>query len=87
MLHGPAAGLALLEPLDADARLRGHYRLDAVRAHLYERAGDHATVVVVAGQQVGVRALGHDGAVVQQHDVVGVVEPERGDGHDDNGRR
>lgn len=38
MVQGPEAGLALLEPLDA--RLAGHYRLDAVRAHLHERAGD-----------------------------------------------
>ena len=42
MVHGPAAGLALLETLDADARLAGHHRLDAVRAHLLEMAGDHA---------------------------------------------
>ena len=40
MVHGPAAGLALIAPLDADARVRGHYRLDAVRGHLYEMAGD-----------------------------------------------
>ncbi len=40
MVHGPAAGLTLLDGLDADARLRGHHRLDAVRAHLLERAGD-----------------------------------------------
>jgi RNA polymerase sigma factor (sigma-70 family) len=40
MVHGPAAGLALLEALDADARMTGHHRLDAVRAHLLERAGE-----------------------------------------------
>lgn len=40
MVHGPAVGLELLEALDTDARLGGHYRLDAVRAHLLERAGD-----------------------------------------------
>lgn len=40
MVHGPAAGLDLLKPLDADIRLAGHYRLDAVRGHLYEMAGD-----------------------------------------------
>jgi RNA polymerase sigma factor (sigma-70 family) len=39
MTHGPAAGLKLLAVLDADPRLAGHYRLDAVRGHLYERAG------------------------------------------------
>ncbi len=38
MVHGPAEGLTLLEALDE--RLPGHYRLDAVRAHLFEMAGD-----------------------------------------------
>jgi RNA polymerase sigma factor (sigma-70 family) len=38
MAHGPAAGLKLLEPLDEP--LAGHYRLDAVRGHLFEMAGD-----------------------------------------------
>jgi predicted RNA polymerase sigma factor len=45
MVHGPATGLALLQELDGDARLAGHYRLDAVRAHLHERAGDHAAAL------------------------------------------
>jgi RNA polymerase sigma factor (sigma-70 family) len=40
MVHGPAAGLELLKPLDADPRLANHHRLAAVRGHLYERAGD-----------------------------------------------
>jgi len=40
MVHGPRAGLELLKTLDADERLAGHYRIDAVRAHLLERAGD-----------------------------------------------
>ncbi|MDT4987046.1 MAG: hypothetical protein QOI74_1140, partial [Micromonosporaceae bacterium] len=43
MVAGPAAGLALLDPLDGS--LAGHYRLDAVRAHLYEMAGDPAAAV------------------------------------------
>ncbi len=42
MVHGPQAGLELLRPLDADDRVAGHHRLDAVRAHLLELAGDHA---------------------------------------------
>jgi RNA polymerase sigma factor (sigma-70 family) len=42
MVHGPTAGLELLEALDRDRRLAGHYRLDSVRGHLLERAGDHA---------------------------------------------
>jgi RNA polymerase sigma factor (sigma-70 family) len=41
MVEGPAAGLALLAPLDSDPKLQGHYRLDAVRGHLCEMAGDH----------------------------------------------
>jgi RNA polymerase sigma factor (sigma-70 family) len=41
MVDGPQAGLELLEALDVDGRLAGHYRLDAVRAHLLEMAGDH----------------------------------------------
>jgi len=40
MVDGPAAGLARLAQVDA--RLGGHYRVDAVRAHLLERAGDLA---------------------------------------------
>ena len=38
MVHGPAVGLELLEPLDEP--LKDNYRLDAVRGHLYERLGD-----------------------------------------------
>ncbi|HEY7209050.1 MAG TPA: sigma-70 family RNA polymerase sigma factor [Bryobacteraceae bacterium] len=40
MVQGPAAGLELLQALDRDARLAGHYRLHAVRAHLLEMSGD-----------------------------------------------
>ncbi len=40
MAQGPAEGLALLEKLDRDPRIKDHYRLDAVRAHLLERAGE-----------------------------------------------
>jgi RNA polymerase sigma factor (sigma-70 family) len=40
MVHGPAVGLEQLRALDADPRIGGHYRLDAVRAHLLERSGD-----------------------------------------------
>jgi len=46
MVHGPPAGLKLLDALDADGRLSGHHRLDAVRAHLLEKAGDHQTAIV-----------------------------------------
>jgi RNA polymerase sigma factor (sigma-70 family) len=40
MARGPAEGLALLEPLERDPRIKGHHRLDAVRGHLRERSGD-----------------------------------------------
>ena len=46
MVHGPSAGLELLKALDADERMAGHHRLDAVRAHLLERAGDHQAAIV-----------------------------------------
>ena len=45
MVHGPEVGLEQLERLDADERIKGHYRLDAVRAHLFERAGDRERAV------------------------------------------
>ena len=45
MVHGPPAGLELLVALDTDGRLAGHHRLDAVRAHLLERAGDHQAAI------------------------------------------
>jgi predicted RNA polymerase sigma factor len=40
MVDGPLAGLTALAALDADVRFTGHYRLDAVRGHLHEMAGD-----------------------------------------------
>ncbi|MDP9033830.1 MAG: RNA polymerase sigma factor [Myxococcota bacterium] len=40
MAQGPAEGLALLEKLGRDPRIKDHYRLDAVRAHLLERSGE-----------------------------------------------
>jgi RNA polymerase sigma factor (sigma-70 family) len=39
MVRGPDAGLRLLESLDDDERLARHHRLPAVRAHLFEMAG------------------------------------------------
>jgi RNA polymerase sigma factor (sigma-70 family) len=40
MVEGPAQGLDLLKTLDGDERISGHHRLEAVRAHLHERAGE-----------------------------------------------
>jgi RNA polymerase sigma factor (sigma-70 family) len=45
MVHGAARGLELIDALQADARLSGHYRLDAVRAHLLEMAGDRQAAI------------------------------------------
>src|SRR5437667_5538867 len=45
MVHGPTAGLELLNAVEADGRLAGHHRVDAVRAHLLELAGDHRAAI------------------------------------------
>ncbi|MGH3761251.1 RNA polymerase sigma factor [Actinophytocola sp.] len=42
MVHGPTAALAELDEALADPALAGHYRVDAVRAHLLAQAGDAA---------------------------------------------
>jgi len=47
MVHGPAAGIARLDAIAADPRLANHHRLDAVRAHLLERAGQHQEAVAL----------------------------------------
>jgi RNA polymerase sigma factor (sigma-70 family) len=49
MVHGPSAGLDLLSALDSDERMAGHHRLDAVRAHLLEMAGDREAAIVHYG--------------------------------------
>ncbi len=40
MVHGPRAGLEQLGAAEADPALAGHHRVDAVRAHLLDIAGD-----------------------------------------------
>ena len=45
MVHGPGAGLEQIRKLEESGRLPGHYRLDAVRGHLFERSGDHAAAM------------------------------------------
>jgi len=51
--RGPLAGLALLAELDGDERMTGNHRVEAVRAHLLELAGDpvaaHAAYLRAAG--------------------------------------
>jgi len=46
MVHGPRKGLELLATLDADARLTERHRLEAVRAHLLEMAGERNAAIV-----------------------------------------
>jgi RNA polymerase sigma factor (sigma-70 family) len=41
MVHGPEAGLALLDPLGKDDRLAADHRWHTARAHLLELSGDH----------------------------------------------
>jgi RNA polymerase sigma factor (sigma-70 family) len=45
MVHGPQAGLRLLETLDDEDRVAAHHRLEVVRGHLLEMAGDHAAAI------------------------------------------
>jgi len=40
MVHGPRAGLEQLAAAETDPALAGHHRVDAVRAHLLDMAGD-----------------------------------------------
>jgi predicted RNA polymerase sigma factor len=44
MVHGPRAGLAVLEGLEG--RIGDHHRLHSVRAHLLEEAGDTTMAIV-----------------------------------------
>jgi predicted RNA polymerase sigma factor len=45
MVHGPLKGLQLLEDLEHDERLKDNHRLDAVRAHLLETAGEREAAI------------------------------------------
>jgi RNA polymerase sigma factor (sigma-70 family) len=46
MVHGATKGLELLDALKTDARIADHHRLDAVRAHLLELAGDRQGAII-----------------------------------------
>jgi RNA polymerase sigma factor (sigma-70 family) len=56
--RGPMAGLAVLGDLDGDQRMAGNHRLESVRAHLLEMAGDraaaHAAYLLAAGMTASV---------------------------------
>ncbi|PCC75383.1 RNA polymerase, sigma subunit, ECF family [Nannocystis exedens] len=66
MVHGPEAGLRLLASLDGDARMAGHHRLEAVRAHLLERAGEVAAAI--AGYR---RAAGRTASLPERDYLLG----------------
>jgi predicted RNA polymerase sigma factor len=61
MVHGPKAGLALLGTLDSDDRMAHSHRLEAVRAHLLERAGD-----TVAARESYLRAARMTASIPEQ---------------------
>lgn len=62
MVHGPLPALALLGTLDGDDRMTRGHRLDAVRAHLLELAGDRAGAVTAYR-----RAARRAASVPEQH--------------------
>jgi RNA polymerase sigma factor (sigma-70 family) len=45
MVRGPAKGLELLDELEKSGRLQGHHRLDAVRGHFLELAGENQLAI------------------------------------------
>jgi RNA polymerase sigma factor (sigma-70 family) len=61
MVHGSKAGLALLGTLDADDSMANSHRLEAVRAHLLERAGD-----TIAARESYLRAARMTASVPEQ---------------------
>jgi RNA polymerase sigma factor (sigma-70 family) len=46
MVEGPAAGLAAVDKLAIDPHFAANHRLDSVRAHLLERAGNHEKAIL-----------------------------------------
>jgi RNA polymerase sigma factor (sigma-70 family) len=60
MVHGPSAALAVLDRVDD--RLAGHHRLDAVRGHLLEMAGDSEAAAAAFGA-----AAGRTTSIPEQH--------------------
>jgi RNA polymerase sigma factor (sigma-70 family) len=61
-VHGPRAGLALLGTLDTDERMAHTHRLEAVRAHLLEQAGD-----TTAARDSYLRAAKMTASLPEQH--------------------
>jgi predicted RNA polymerase sigma factor len=61
-VHGPRAGLAVLGTLAGDDRMALSHRLEAVRAHLLEQAGD-----LVAARESYLRAAKATASLPEQH--------------------
>jgi predicted RNA polymerase sigma factor len=70
MVDGPAAGLAMLEPLLGDRQLRRHHRLHAVHAHLLE----------MDGRGGGPGRLRHRGPAGHQHPRAALPQRQGGAG-------
>jgi RNA polymerase sigma factor (sigma-70 family) len=62
MVNGPRAGLALLGTLDADDRMARNHRVEAVRGHLLELAGE-----VVAARECYLQAARMTANIPEQH--------------------
>jgi predicted RNA polymerase sigma factor len=62
MVQGPQAGLELLTELGRDDRMARHHRLESVRAHLLELAGDRE-----AARESFRRAAGMTASLPEQH--------------------
>ncbi len=45
MVHGPRTGLALVDAIAREGRLAGSHRVESVRAHLLELAGDNESAI------------------------------------------
>ena len=77
MIHGPAAGLEMLDRVAV--QLQGHHRLHAVRGHLLERAGDVAAAAaelrLAAAKATNIREQQHLHAEAVR--VSGSGPPER----------
>ncbi len=61
MVHGPRSGLALLGTLDDDQRLAHTHRVDAVRGHLLELAGEPEVA-----RRAYLRAAGRTASIAEQ---------------------
>ncbi|MEU6881638.1 DUF6596 domain-containing protein [Streptomyces sp. NPDC046712] len=62
MVHGPAAGLRLVDGLTARGELKDHYRVHVVRAHLLEMAGERE-----AAREQYLLAAGRTASLPERH--------------------